>query len=240
MLSATIQKWHKRLGLFAALFILLLAASGIALNHSEQLQLNRSYIQASWLLDLYQIDPGDDPVGFHNRGMWVSQVGERLYFNELEIATDVGRLIGVISTQDTHIIAFDGKLQLVANNGATIERIEGAEGVPAGMKRIGRDAHGDIVIQAAHGYYHVNLDILKWKEHAYLDADWSVAASIPHDLRQRLLKQYRGRGLTLERVLLDLHSGRIFGAWGVYFFDLIAIILLALSGTGVWMWWQRK
>ena len=107
------------------------------------------------------------------------------------------------------------------------------------MKEIGSDDQGDIVIKAAHGYYHVNLDALEWKEYDYLEASWLLASAIPDALNEDLLQQYRGSGLTIERVLLDLHSGRIVGSWGVYVVDLIAILLLVLSCTGVWMWWKR-
>ncbi len=235
-----IQKWHKRFGVFAALFVIFLVISGIALNHSQQLQLNNNFIQSEWLLDLYKISPVTEPVGFEVNNVWISQVGERIYFNKNEIAKDVKRLIGIISANDIYIIAFDGQLKLLTKEGEVIEHLTGAEGVPAGMKEIGFDQQSDIVIKAAHGYYHVNLDELEWSEYDYLDANWSVGSPIPEELQQDLLKQYRGSGLTIERVLLDLHSGRIVGAWGIYFVDLIALFLLILSCTGVWMWSQRK
>jgi uncharacterized iron-regulated membrane protein len=55
-----------------------------------------------------------------------------------------------------------------------------------------------------------------------------------------LLESFRGRGLTLERLILDLHSGRIFGAYGIYVMDAAAIVLLWLSGSGLWVWWRRQ
>lgn len=234
-----IQKWHKKVGVFAALFVIFLVISGIALNHSQQLQLNNNFIQSEWLLDLYKISPVTEPVGFQVDNVWVSQVGERIYFDKNEIAKDVKQLVGIISANDIYIIAFDGQLKLLTQEGEVIEHLAGAEGVPAGMKEIGFDQQSDIIIKAAHGYYHVNLDALEWSEYDYLDANWSVSSPIPEELQQDLLKQYRGSGLTIERVLLDLHSGRIVGAWGVYFVDLIALFLLILSCTGVWMWSQR-
>jgi hypothetical protein len=234
------HKWHKNFGVFAALFVIFLVVSGITINHSQQLQLNKRYIQSQWLLDLYQINPASEPVGFQVDDAWVSQIGERIYFNSREIAKDVKKLIGAISANDLVTVAFDGQLKLVSREGETIEHLTGTEGVPAGMKEIGYDDQGDVVIKAAHGYYHVNLDELEWKEFDFLDASWSLAATIPEELNNNLLQQYRGSGLTIERVLLDLHSGRIVGAWGVYFVDLIAMLMLILSCTGVWMWWKRK
>ncbi len=236
---AIIHKWHKKFGVFVALFVIFLVMSGIALNHSQQMQLNNNYIQTQWLLDLYQINPANEPVSFEADGIRVSQLGERIYFDKREIAKDVQQLIGLVSTNDVVTVAFDGQLLLLTKDGETIEHLTGVEGVPAGMKEIGSDSRGDIVIKAAHGYYHVNLDALEWKEYDYLEASWLLASAIPDALNEDLLHQYRGSGLTIERVLLDLHSGRIVGSWGVYFVDLIALLLLVLSCTGVWMWWKR-
>lgn len=235
-----IQKWHKKIGVFVALFVIFLVISGIAINHSQQLKLNKKFIQSQWLLDLYQINPTNEPVSFNVNGSWATQVGERVYFNKIEIAKDVEKLIGIISTNDIYTVAYDGQLKLLTNEGALIEHLTGTEGVPAGMREIGHDASGDVVIKAAHGYYHVNLDALEWKEYDYLDANWSLSSPTPPMLYDDLLQQYRGSGLTIERVLLDLHSGRIVGAWGVYFVDLVAVLMLILSCTGVWMWWKRK
>jgi len=235
-----IQKWHKRFGVFVTLFVILLVISGIVLNHSQQLQLNTNYIQSGWLLDLYQIKPASEPVTFQSSGNQVTQVGERVYFNEIEIAKYINKLIGIVTINEINVIAYDGKLTLLSKEGEIIEHLTGAEGVPAGMEAIGYDDQDNVIIKAAHGYYHVNLDVLDWNEYDYLDANWSQTSSIPEQLKSNLLKQYRGSGLTIERVLLDLHSGRIVGFWGVYFVDFVAILFLILAFTGVWMWLVRK
>jgi uncharacterized iron-regulated membrane protein len=48
------------------------------------------------------------------------------------------------------------------------------------------------------------------------------------------MQTYRRGGLPLERVILDLHSGRIVGDWGVYVVDGAALLFLALVITGMW------
>ena len=54
------------------------------------------------------------------------------------------------------------------------------------------------------------------------------------------MQAYRGSGLSLERVILDLHSGRIVGQWGVYVVDGAALLFLALVITGLWMWMKQE
>ena len=46
-------RWHRRLGLAAALFVLLLAGSGILLNHTADLGLERRFIDWPLLHRLY-------------------------------------------------------------------------------------------------------------------------------------------------------------------------------------------
>jgi hypothetical protein len=235
-----ILKWHVKLGVYSAVFVIFLAVSGILLNHSQQLNLNSNYIKTEWLLDLYQINPVSEPIGFMSSDIWAAQVGERIYFNEKEIANDVETLVGLISIDEIYVLAYDGQLTLLTQEGEVIEHLTGVTGVPAGMKAIGYDDQANVIIKAAHGYYQVNLDELEWEEFEHLEATWSESSAIPDQMETNLLKQYRGSGLTVERVLLDFHSGRIVGQWGVYFVDLIAVIFLILACTGLWMWWKRK
>lgn len=37
---------------------------------------------------------------------------------------------------------------------------------------------------------------------------------------------------------MDLHSGRIFGRWGPWAVDLVALVLIALGLSGTWMHWR--
>ena len=146
----------------------------------------------------------------------------------------------MVKINDTYVIAYDGKLMLLNKEGEILELLTGAEGVPAGMTKIGYDEQDNIIIKSAHGYYRVNLDTLQWGEYDFINANWSSTSKITAPLKTNILEQYRGTGLTAERTLLDLHSGRIFGKWGVYFVDLIAVLFVFMAITGIWMWWFKK
>ncbi|HIF51844.1 MAG TPA: PepSY domain-containing protein [Thiotrichaceae bacterium] len=235
-----IQKWHKNFGIISALFVIFLAASGLMLNHSQQLKLNTNYIQTEWLLDLYQINPANEPISFQSDNTWASQVGERLYFNEVEVGKEIESIVGFLKINDIYVLAYDGQITLLTQAGEIVEHLTSAVGVPAGMSAIGVGDEANLIIKAAHGYYLVNLDDLQWNEFDHLEALWSQSSSIPEDLKANLLRLYRGKGLTIERVMLDFHSGRIVGEWGVYIVDFIAILFLILAGSGLWMWWERR
>jgi hypothetical protein len=80
---------------------------------------------------------------------------------------------------------------------------------------------------------------LAWENHEEMAAEFSSAQPLPEQLENILLKLYRGKGLSFERMLLDLHSGRFFGGFGIYFIDLAALCLISLALNGAWMWLKK-
>ena len=82
--------------------------------------------------------------------------------------------------------------------------------------------------------------ILDWDVIFNEDIQWTQQYTLSDDEIEELLVAYRGNGLKLERVILDLHSGRIFGSYGLYLMDAAAIALLWLSLSGLWVWSSRR
>ena len=69
---------------------------------------------------------------------------------------------------------------------------------------------------------------------------WVAPSTVPGDIKESVLVAFRGQGLPWERVVLDLHSGRIFGNWGSYVMDAAAIILFILVLSGFYKWYIRR
>ncbi len=233
-------KWHKRIGVTAALFVILLTATGIALNHTGRLALDQKFIGSTLLLDLYNISLPKNPVSFASENHRVSQLGDRLYFDDLNLEERVEQLLGVVEINNSVVVALSEDLLLLDQNGELIEKLSGVEGVPAGMQRIGLSSENDLVVQGAHGEYLVDLDSLNWDEKKVFNTNWSENSVIQEPLKTVLSKAYRGKGLSVERVLLDLHSGRILGSFGVILVDAAAVLFLILAVTGVWMWSRTR
>ena len=47
-------------------------------------------------------------------------------------------------------------------------------------------------------------------------------------------------GVPLQRVIQDIHSGRIFGRYAVWFLDVISLALVGLSISGFWLYWRLR
>ena len=46
--------------------------------------------------------------------------------------------------------------------------------------------------------------------------------------------------ITLERVIIDIHSGHFFGVTGPYFMDAAAVAMLFLIFSGVYTWYKKR
>ena len=231
-----IHKWHRKIGITAAFFVMLLVITGLLLNHTDNLNLQNMFVKNNILLDWYHIQPEGEGRGFMVNQHWVTQINSRLYFDQREIADHIDHLIGVVMLSDEFVVALEGSLLILTLSGEIVEGLAGAEGVPAGIKSIGLSEKGELVIRAAHGDYLADLDATEWHEEEGLVVNWSESQEIPKDLYNQLLILYRGKGLPVERVVLVIHSGRILGDAGVLLVDFMAILFLLLAMSGVWMW----
>ena len=240
--SASMQKlvvWHRRLGIATALIVLLLAVTGVLLNHGNRLGLDRTHVSWGWLLSWYGIESAQPPVSFEADGHWISGTGSRLYFDNQALATVDSRIIGATATADDLVaVAFENSLFLLSRDGEIIERLS-RQSLPGQLQRVGLLNEERLAVATGEGVYVADQDYLEWQA-ATQDASWSQPAEAPSEVREQLMLAERGPGLTFERVLLDLHSGRLFGAWGPLVFDLAAIIFIVMAITGIVYWWQRR
>lgn len=71
-----------------------------------------------------------------------------------------------------------------------------------------------------------------------MGATWtpSLFQALPVTMKQRVVAQSVPPSLNWQRLLLDLHAGRLFGLAGQLVMDLAALVLvvLALTGTVIW------
>ena len=88
--------------------------------------------------------------------------------------------------------------------------------------------------------YEIDVDSLAVAEHAPTNSGWSIPEAVPEALAEKLLNSEELPGISVETLVLDLHSGRFFGFAGVLFVDLIGILMCVLAVTGLWAWISRR
>lgn len=232
--------WHRYMGITVTLFAAMLVITGWLINHTEALKLDSRHVQADLILDWYGIQAPSEVLSFAVDGHWISQLGDRLYIDDKPLSGHYTRLVGAVSFAGLLTIALEGQLLLLTEEGRMVERLGDAAGVPSGMQAIALGPDDTLLIQAAHGQYRTDSAFLAWQKSSIPTPDWVQPSPTPGQLRDQLVETYRGAILPWERVLLDLHSGRIFGWWGPWLIDLAGLLILALAITGSWIWWKYR
>ena len=235
----SIYQWHRYAGLIAALFIIIIAITGFMLNHGSGLKLDKTYIKADWLLNYYGIAAPKNIPSFAVKHDWVSQWDKQIYLNKKLIHKSRPKIIGAVNFNNMVIISQQSVLLVFTEDGELIERVTGTEGVPSGIEAIGISDDNQFTLRSSNGIFTTNEDFLFWQAAPSAIVVWSDTEDLPEQLYKSLLELYRGHGLKLDRVLFDIHSGRLFGELGIYFVDFIAFLIIFLALSGVWLWTMR-
>jgi hypothetical protein len=223
-----------------ALFILLLSITGIALNHSDGWDLDSNYISSNWLLDAYGVRAPAVAASFTHGDRRATLLGKRLYLDEREIADDAESLTGIVVLDDLILVATRDRAFVLTVDGELIEQMDLSAVLPGPIERIG--SSGSFAVLSSDGTVFLSdTDISGFKPGTEIaDIAWAESSAVPDALLTALQGHYRGRGLSVERVIADIHSGRIVSVTGPYLMDAVAILLIILSITGIAMWLRPR
>jgi hypothetical protein len=229
--------WHRWLGLAVALFAVVLSVTGLMLNHTGALRLDERRVQAPWLLHLYGIEPpglvGAYRVGVH----WITQWGDRLFLDARPVKS-TGPVYGACEAAGLLAVAGEDQLILLGPRGELVERLS----MP-GLRSVGAAAGGALVVRTDKGLLRADGQLIQWSAvSGTADVTWSQpdSAGPPDALLRGIEAHLQGEGLPLERVVLDVHSGRILGPIGVVRMDGAAAVLLFSAVSGVWLWLRHR
>jgi len=227
------RSWHRRIGITTAVLLALFVLTGIAIQHQDELGLDRHFVSIGPILDLYGIRAPATPTSFATGTTRVTALGERLYVDESPVDSVDTPLIGATLITGTIVVATTRDLLLLTTDGALIER----RAAPSAVRRLGVvDCEGIpcLLLDTADGILMADADLS-----GFVPADvnravaWAVGTPLPDELRITLERDYRSRVLSVARLLQDLHSGRAFGTFGVFLADAAGVALLALAVTGL-------
>ncbi len=225
-----LRRWHGRLGVAAAIFFLFLAITGIALNHTTQLQLAAYRIHAPWLTCWYGLKVELPTQGFAEKGALLVAANGAWLLNDKVVAKNVPQPLGMVEAVGILYIATPEILYLYSTDGLLVEKVSGASLPALPVLAIGT-AQSHLVLQTTSGVY-ASTTGLAWKIATPRAVKWSHPMPIPSSEQARIAERL-APGISAETLLLDVHSGRIFGSYGPVVVDIVALILVVLAGSGV-------
>jgi len=235
------RSFHRSLGGGAAIFVMFMVMSGLALNHSNGLGLDQRYVSQAFLLDWYGLGAPERMQSFALDSDWLSFAGSQVYLNGTSVAT-VSNGIGAVNYNDMLIAAGSDELLLIDHEGILIERLPWGPPGAGSIEVLGLHEDGAVVVRTAGRHWRADTQLLTWEDfgEAPPATQWSSPAPAPEDLLRAITRQYRGEVINLERLLLDIHSGRFFGKGGIIFYDLVALAVGFLAISGLVFWFRGK
>jgi hypothetical protein len=229
------RRGHRWVGLSAVVFVLFLAISGITLNHASDLGLDRRYVSWSWVLDAYGIKAPTPSASYEDGGHRGTLLGERLFLDGRDTGQRLSMLTGLIAVDALVLATAEQDAHLFMSSGELVESIDLQAGLPGPIEALGRVA-GRAVIQSNGRLFRSDAEFAgfePWEMSPSAAISWSVPTPPDATELAELDTAWRGRGLTVERMVLDLHSGRIFDMPGVLLMDLVALCMIVLGLSGL-------
>ncbi|EDQ00373.1 PepSY-associated TM helix domain-containing protein [Shewanella benthica] len=240
-LAKQFRPWHRRLGIFCSLFIMLMAISGVVINHSNHLSIDSAPVQQAWLLDYYGITPANKLVIYQTQPLSLAS-SDNLVWVRHRLAVEADSPIKGMLTLGKMILAVDSNnLYIVSQDGELMEKQDASMGLPRGIEAIGFDGQAWLKTQA--GYFMADDDLIEWTQAMpFAPIPWSQALDTPAAQAEAdtISLLARSSHLTWERVILDIHSGRFFGSFGPWFMDLVALSLIIMAISGIYLWVQGR
>ena len=237
LLVKKLTHWHRRVGALIAFLVVFVALSGIAINHSHDLGWDKRQLQWPWLLSIYGVSMPQPDSGFKVNDHWLSALNGRLYWNERDLFACGGYLQGAIALDQIVVALCDTQAILLTSTGQVIEPLAPP---PQSIIQVGAFQQQILAANQEQGFL-LDVDSGSWEGITLPESGviWSKKAPLPASIKLALNSQRQPSGITWERVLLDLHSGRLFGAFGVYMADLVALLLVVSALSGWWLWYRR-
>lgn len=223
--------WHQRLGVSSALLFVVIAVTGIMLNHTSALQLAKHQVNQTWLIEWYGLAK-QKQMSIEMPAGLIRQQKQQVLLNNQFLASCDAPLVSAAPTVLGDVVACRDSLLVVGPDGQLLDVITADYGLPfpiSAMQKCQGNVLSMIVDTQTLLFDIESLSVLK-------DAQSCSGDQYPRV--ETLVVE--GDGLDWQKVIQDLHSGRFFGTLGVWIYDLATLALLFLSLSGFWLWYNRR
>ena len=235
----SINQIHKFTGIAVCVFLIHLSITGIFLNHTEDLGLDEKYTASPMILALYNISIPSQKESFLIDAIFISIFGDQVFMDNQPIIKSENPITGVTLSNQVLFIAFPNEMVLLTQEGELIERISSASELPENIQKLG--VSGDILyLKTLNQVWQSGDQAQAWEVSDSDFNDWSKKVIMSDQQTKQIEMYFSGKGVSLEQFFLDLHNGNIIKGFGKWLLDIIAIFLLLLSISGIWIWLKKR
>ena len=238
VLKLKLRKLHKYLGFTFSLFLLHLTVTGILLIYPKTFNIEDTYISNFFILKKYNMDTYKEVYGLKDIEDEIVIIRNNIYLNSKfvdKFKYDIENIlyhkkkniIIILSKRTIGVYFFeniDGELEI--NDIISLANTKK-------IKYLGLNLSDDIVFLKNDNEYY-NFDdnyLLKLANVKDKDIKWSNISKTDKKLAKYYLNIHQGKGVSLTRILTELHNGKFFGSIFtlILFFSSLSLIFLTLS-----------
>ena len=227
--------WHLRIGVISAFFVVLLSTTGIVLNHSSGLGLDHRFIDWPWLTQAYGDGSGDLPAYLLGTQWLTRAANGRVYLEANEVAPCDGNLVGAVAADGLLYAGCAQELLVITEGDELVESVRAPIGLPVPLQALGL-IDNRVAVRTGDSWRLADLELMEFGERAPHAAIIGQLAPGQLPLAVRKLMPAAQQWLSWERLLLDLHSGRVVGRMGVLWMDAVGVLMTTLANSGIAMW----
>lgn len=231
-IGVVLHRWHRRLGAFAAAFLVWLALSGILINEAAPLHLDGVRIDWPWLMHWYGLQAEPPVSGWTADGHWLAVIDDEAALDGRPLQPPVHAPLGMVAVDGLLYVATPASLVLLKPDGTRIDELQSPPLPVHAIRRLGAVDHR-VAVQDLDAY--ASADGEDWTAVASTAVRWVQAEPLPEPQRARVARLARP-SLPLTRILVDAHSGRLLGRFGATLINLVGLIAIALAASGLWLW----
>ncbi len=241
-LMMLLREWHKRLGLFAFIFMGWLGLSGFLINQSAGWGYDTIRVDWGWVMALYGLHPEPPRTGFTADGHWLAVTSDYTLLNAQPLPERIEEPLGLVTGGSPErpllFVATNSSLVMLTTEGERYDELRPPILPVSTVRRVGMTAEGAIAVQDLDAFQSSD-DGDSWTPIDPQRVRWSGVEQIPTAERDRLMP-YSKPSVSLEHVLVDAHSGRLFGELGAWVINFVGFAAIGLSISGIWMWWRIR
>ena len=238
VLKLKLRKLHKYLGFTFSLFILHLTLTGILLTYPKTFNIEETYVSNFFISKKYNMDTHREVYELSNIEDEVVIIKNNIYINSKFVDKFNDDIINILyQKKDKQIIILSKSTIGIyffeyTNGELEINDIISLENTKK-IKYLGLNlSDGMVFLKNDNEYYNLDKNyLLKLVDDKDKNIEWSNISIMDKKLAKYYLNIHQGRGVSLTRILTELHNGKFFGSIFtlILFFSSLSLIFLTLS-----------